>query len=65
MPLLQAKQLVWDEIIKEMEKHWEFINMMHEQKLPVKDFEYSIMTTKEDGIKDSQVASKFIKFVNE
>jgi len=65
MSLLQAKQLVWDEIIEDMEKNWELVNMVHEHKITVKDFEYSIMTTKEDVIKNSHVVEKFIKFVNE
>ena len=65
MSLMQAKKLMWDEIIEEIENDWEFITMMHEQKVAVKDFEYSIISTKEDGVKNSQVAQKFIMFVNE
>jgi len=30
MSLMQAKKLMWDEIIEEIENDWEFITMMHE-----------------------------------
>lgn len=60
-----AKKLVWHEIIEEIGRKWEFITMMHEKKVVIKQFEYSILSAKEDRVKNSQISQKFIKFVNE
>jgi len=65
MSLLQAKQLVWDEIIEEVRNHWEYITLMDEQGILIKDYEGFILTSKEEGENKSHICKRFIKFLNE
>ena len=38
---------------------------MDEHRIVIKDYEFFILSTKEDGEKNSQIAKKFIQFVDE
>lgn len=51
MPLLQAKQLIWDEIITELKSIRENITLMATQKIVIKDYELFISSTKEEEAK--------------
>ena len=57
--------MIWDEIIAEMKNHWEYITMMVEQRIVIKDYGFSILAAKEDGEKNAQTTNKFIQYVNE
>lgn len=65
MSLMESRQLVWDEIIEEMNHNWEHVTLMHKEKVGSKDYEQSIMNAKEEGENNSQIAKRFICFVNE
>lgn len=65
MSLLQAKQLVWDEMIASMKINLKYRTLMDEQKIMIKDYDFFILAAKQDGEKNSQISKKFIQFVNE
>lgn len=46
MPLLQDKQLIWNEIAIEVKGSCENITLMIEQKIVLKDYEFFILSTK-------------------
>jgi len=60
MSLLQAKKLVWDEIIEEMKNHLEYITLTNEHRIFIKDYEGFILLAKEEGENNSKIAKRFI-----
>jgi len=65
MSLIKARQLVWDEIIQEMNNSWKHITVILEKKFIYADSESSIINSKERSINNSQYALKFIHFLSE
>lgn len=65
MSLLEDRQLVWDEIIEEMNLNWDHVTLMHEKKVASRDYRQFIMNAKEEGKNNSQISKRFIFFVSE
>jgi len=65
MSLIQGRQLIWDEIISEVKNIWEHMTLVAEQKIAIKDLQFSILSTKEEEGKNVETAEKFIKYLNE
>lgn len=65
MTLIEAKQLIWDEITSKMKNRWEHITLVVEQKITIKDTEYFIRFTKEEDVKNAITIEKIISYLNE
>jgi len=55
MSLLEAEHMKWDEVITEMENNWEYITLMAEQKIVIKEYEFFIVAAKEEAEKNAQL----------
>lgn len=56
---------MWDEVIEEMKNNWDYITLMDEKKIIIKDYEFFILYAKEEGEKNAQTTKRFIQYVNE
>ena len=63
MLLIQARQLICDEINFEVKNIWEHIILVGEQNIAVKDIDSFIISTKEEDRKNSKTIEKMIKHV--
>jgi len=64
MSLVEARQLIWDEIIFEMKKIWESMNLVAEQKLVVRSIEFFNLSSKNEDIKDAKTTENFMRCLN-
>jgi len=51
MFLIEARQLIWDDIISEIKKIWEHLKLFAEQKAVVKTTEFFILSSKEEDVR--------------
>lgn len=65
MSHLQAKQLVWNEIIEDIKNHQKYITLMDEKRIIIEDYEGFILSAKEEGENNSYISKRFTQFVNE
>lgn len=48
-----------------MKNNWEYITLMIEQNVVIRDYEFFILAAKEDGENNAQTTKRFIQYVNE
>ena len=62
--LIQAKDIIWNEIIEEMKAAWGSLTIVSEEKSIVKDFEEQVMADKHKTINRDIWAKRFIDFID-
>ena len=62
--LIKSKDLIWNEIISEMQAKWDSINVIAKEKNIVADHEKELLSDKQAAIKRSNWAKKFMNFIN-
>lgn len=65
MSLMEAKQMIWDEIIAEMRSNWEYFMIVNEKKVTVRECRAQLEAGREARARNSLISRKYIQFVNE
>ena len=64
MTLIQAKEIIWTEIIAEIKANWGYLTIVLEEKISVRYFEEHFMVDKKNTINTTIWAKKFIDFID-
>lgn len=64
MSLIQAMEILWDEIIEIIKNIWEFLVIMSDEKALVRDMEGEVMKDKQKDLDRSKFAKIMIDFIN-
>ena len=62
--LIKAKDIIWNEIILEMQSKWDSMNIIAREKNIVSEHEKELLSEKQASIKRANWARKFINFIN-
>ena len=62
--LIQAKDIIWNDIIVEMKENWGFLTVIVEERSIIRDFEEQAMDDKQKTINKAIWARKFIDFID-
>jgi len=64
LSLIQAKDIIWADIISEMKSNWNFLMIVAKEKSFILECEEEIISDKKKAINRANWAKKFINFIN-
>ena len=65
MSLVEARQLVWGEIIAEVKQHWELLVLINDKKIAIHEFKAQLEVGHREGEEKASIAKKYVRYLNE
>ena len=65
MSLIEARRIIWDDIISEIKSIWEHMNLVSKEKVVFKGVEFFILSPKNEDAKNAKTVEKFTRYLNE
>lgn len=63
--LLEARRLIWTNIISEVRKHWKYLTLMDDKKIAVRLFKIKLQEGRKEGEEKVTMAKRYIKYLNQ
>ena len=62
--LIQAKDIIWNDIISEMKSIWDFLMVVAEERSHIREFGEQVMTDRQKTMNRAILEKRFIEFIN-